>query len=77
MNDFISFLRLLFIYVYVCVSLCLPGVCGFPRKPEERDWMSLSWSNRVINLQMWVQGTEFGSSARPGALHHYANSLVS
>jgi hypothetical protein len=50
-DDFVSFLRFLFIYVYVCMSLCLSQVCGFPRRPEERGWISCNWSNRVINLQ--------------------------
>lgn len=59
------------------MSLCLPRVCGFPRRPEEGDWLSLSWSNGVISLQMWVQGTELGSSERPSAPHCYTNFLVS
>lgn len=59
------------------MSLCLPWVCGFPRRPEEGGWLSLSWSNGVISLQMWVQGTELGSSERPSVPHCYTNFLVS
>lgn len=48
-------------YVYACVSLCVPHVCRCLWKPKEDV---RNWSYRWLCATKWVLGTKSWSSAR-------------